>query len=95
MVVTGDLPPLDYIGADGIPAGFNTAVLAEIGRRLGVNIELVSMQAGSRTLALTSNTADAVFWYMETPGATDDLPEELLFSDPYFSWDIWLYIRKA
>jgi len=95
VVVTGDLPPLDYIGADGVPAGFNTAVLAEIGRRLGANIELVSMQTGSRTLALTSNTADAVFWYMETPGAADDLPEGLLFSDPYISWDMWLYIRKA
>ncbi|MDO5456094.1 MAG: hypothetical protein Q4F25_04155 [Eubacteriales bacterium] len=65
MVVTGDLPPLDYIGADG------------------------------GTLALTSNTTDSVFWYMETPGATDDLPEGLLFSDPYISWDIRLYIRKA
>ena len=95
VAVTGALPPMDYVAPDGTPAGYTTAVLAEIGRRLGVNIELVSMQAGSRTLALTSNTADAVFWYMETPGATDDLPEELLFSDPYFSWDIWLYIRKA
>lgn len=53
------------------------------------------MQTGSRTLALTSNTADAVFWYMEKPGATDDLPEGLLFSDPYISRDMWLHIRKA
>lgn len=95
VAVTGDLPPLDYIGPDGIPAGFNTAVLAEIGRRLGVNIELVSMQTGSRTLALTSGTADAVFWYMEMPDVHNDLPEGLLFSDPYISWDIWLYFRKA
>lgn len=95
VVVTGDLPPIDYIDADGTPAGFNTAVLSEIGRRLGANIELVSMQTGSRTLALTSGTADAVFWYMQTPGMTDDLPEGLLFSDSYLDWDIWLYIRKA
>ena len=27
--VTGDLPPLDLVLADGTPAGFNTAVLAE------------------------------------------------------------------
>jgi len=95
VVVTGDLPPIDYIDADGAPAGFNTAVLAEIGRRLGVNIELISAQTGSRTMALTSGTADAVFWYMETPGMPDDMPEGLLFSESYLDWDIWLYIRKA
>ena len=72
-------PPIDYIDADGAPAGFNTAVLAEIGRRLGVNIELISAQTGSRTMALTSGTADAVFWYMETPGMPDDMPEGLLW----------------
>ena len=95
VAVTGDLPPLDYVGEDGIPAGFNTAVLAEIGRRLGVNIELVSMQTGSRTLALVSNTVDAVFWYMDLPSIPADLPEGILFSDPYISWDMWLHIRKA
>ncbi|MBE8953933.1 MAG: transporter substrate-binding domain-containing protein, partial [Quinella sp. 1Q7] len=35
--VTGDLPPLDLILADGSPAGFNTAMLAEIGKRLNRN----------------------------------------------------------
>lgn len=95
VIVTGDLPPIDYIDADGTPAGFNTAVLSEIGRRLGVNVELVSMQTGSRTLALTSGAADVVFWFMKTPEVFEDLPEGLLFSDSYLDWDIWLYIKKA
>ena len=95
VAVTGDLPPIDYIGADGVPAGFNTAVLAEIGRRLGVNIELVSMQAGSRTLALTSESADAVFWYMWSPTVANDTPEGVVLSDSYLSWDMWLHISKA
>ena len=95
VAVTGDLPPIDYIGEDGIPAGFNTAVLAEVGRRLGVNIELVSMQAGSRALALTSGTADAVFWFMWSPTVNNDTPEGLVFSDSYLSWDMWLHINKA
>ncbi|MBQ7488095.1 MAG: transporter substrate-binding domain-containing protein [Clostridia bacterium] len=95
VAVTGDLPPLDYIGADGIPAGFNTAVLAEIGRRLGNNIELVSLNTGSRTLALISNTADVVFWYMDLPSTPYDMPDGLLFSDAYISWDIWLHVQKA
>lgn len=36
--VTGDLPPLDYVSADGTPAGFNTAMLAEVAKHLGKNI---------------------------------------------------------
>lgn len=95
VIVTGDLPPIDYIGADGVPAGFNTAVLAEVGRRLGVNIEPISAHTSSRTLALTSHTADAVFWYMDRPTSNLDQPDGLVFSDPYLSWDLWLHIRKT
>jgi len=95
VVVTGDLPPIDYIKADGTPAGFNTAVLAEIGRRLGVNIELVSMQTGSRAMALMSKAADTVFWFMDRPGFDDDAPEGLVFSDPYLDFGLWLHIQNV
>ena len=40
VAVTGDMPPIDFVAPDGVPAGFNTAVLAEIGKRLKINIEL-------------------------------------------------------
>ena len=30
FVVTGDIPPVDYVAEDGTPAGFSTAVLAEL-----------------------------------------------------------------
>ena len=70
VAVTGDLPPLDYIAADGTPAGFNTAVLAEISRRIGKNIELVSVDAGGRATALASGAVDVVFWArVNTPKA--------------------------
>ena len=95
VVVTGDLPPIDYIEADGTPAGFNTAVLAEIGRRLEVNIELVSMQTGSRAMALMSNAADAIFWFMDRPGFDDDAPEGVILSNPYLDWSLWLHIQNA
>ena len=62
VAVTGDLPPMDYIAADGTPAGFNTAVLAEISRRIGKNIELVSIDSGARATALASGSVDVVFW---------------------------------
>lgn len=62
IAVTGSLPPMDYVAADGTFAGFNTAVLAEIGRRLQKNIELVQVDSIGRALALSEGTVDVVFW---------------------------------
>ena len=62
VAVTGDLPPLDFVNADGTPAGFNTALLAEISKRTGKNIELVQVDSGARAAALTSKQVDVIFW---------------------------------
>ena len=62
IAVTGSLPPMDYVAADGTFAGFNTAVLAEIGKRLQKNIELVQVDSVGRALALSAGTVDVVFW---------------------------------
>ena len=62
VAVTGSLPPLDYVAPDGAPAGFNTAMLAEIGRRMGKNVELVQVDSIGRAAALASGAVDAVFW---------------------------------
>lgn len=62
VAVTGALPPMDYVAADGTSAGFNTAVLAEIGQRTGKNIEIVVVDSLGRAAALASGTVDAVFW---------------------------------
>ncbi len=62
VAVTGSLPPMDYVAADGTFAGFNTAVLAEIGKRLQKNIELVQVDSVGRALALSKGTVDVVFW---------------------------------
>ena len=39
VAVTGDRPPMDYVSAGGAPLGFNTALIAEIAKRLGVNMQ--------------------------------------------------------
>jgi ABC-type amino acid transport substrate-binding protein len=70
IAVTGSLPPMDYVAADGTFAGFNTAVLAEIGKRLQKNIELVQVDSIGRALALSEGTVDVVFW---TRGPSDSL----------------------
>ena len=60
--ITGDLPPMDYIAPDNTPAGFNTALLAEISKRIGKNIELVQIHSAARSSALASGVVDVVFW---------------------------------
>ena len=62
VAITGALPPMDYVAPDGSFAGFNTAILAEIGRRLQKNIELKQVDSVGRALALAEGTVDVVFW---------------------------------
>ena len=62
VAVTGSLPPMDYVAADGTPAGFSTAVMAEISRRIGRNVEFVVVDSVGRATALSSGVVDAVFW---------------------------------
>jgi len=99
VAVTGDLPPFDLILADGKPAGFSTAVLAEISRRLGKNIELVNVDSGARATILSSKGADVVFW-VSVPKDSNlipadvDKPAGVAISDPYFSDEIVHVAKK-
>ena len=95
VAVTGDLPPVDFIGEDGLPAGYSTAVLAEIGRRLRVNIALINVSAGARTAALVSGKADVVFWYEVNKSLEfqPDVPDEVILSEPYLSWDKFIHLK--
>lgn len=93
FAVTGDVPPIDYIDPSGTPAGFNTAVLSEMGRRLGKNIELVQVYSSiGRSLALSSGMADAAFWtrsrnYLKELIADQSIAENMMVSDlPLKSW---------
>ena len=60
--VTGDLPPMDFVAANGKAAGFNIALLTEIANRAQVNFEFVQIETGARAMALSSGKVDAVFW---------------------------------
>lgn len=62
VAVTGCLPPMDYVAPDGTVAGFNTAILAEIGRRIGKNIQFTQVDSAGRALALSTGNVDVVFW---------------------------------
>jgi len=79
VAITGALPPMDYVAADGTPAGFNTALLAELGKRLNVNFEPVQVDSLGRAAALASGNVDLVFWTNgsnEKGGGAGKTPEE-------------------
>lgn len=93
IAVTGDLPPLDFVSADGKAAGFNTAVLAEISKLIGKNFELVQVDSGARAAALTSKQVDVVFWAVvpltDSLAPPDcDKPEGVILTAPYFTNEI-------
>ena len=90
IAVTGDMPPMDVILSDGTPAGFNTAFLAELSQRVGVNFEPVSVESSARAVALSSGVVDALFWTRGTYDANDstllyplDNLEGIVISAPY------------
>ena len=88
VAVTGDLPPLDLVLADGKPAGFNTALLAEISKRINKNIELLDIDGDARAAALTSGRADVIFWAIipvDDRPKDIDTPEGAVLSEPYFT----------
>ena len=90
--VTGDLPPLDFVSADGKPAGFNTALLSELGKRLQKNIEVIDIDSAARAAALTAKTIDISFWAI-IPSNKDipfdiDKPQGVELSAPYFKDEI-------
>ena len=86
VAVTGDMPPIDFIAEDGIPAGFNTAVLAECAKLAKINIELINIDSTARAAALVSGRVNVVFWFQTIPVGNIDVPEGIILSEPYYNW---------
>ena len=68
--VSGDVPPMDYVSESGNPAGFNTAMLAELARRESLSVEIVQIDSGARFAALASGRVDLFFWQSRASGLT-------------------------
>lgn len=59
VAVIGDLPPMDYISADGTPAGFNVALLNAISEQTGCTFEIVQLDADA---CLSARRAEKLTW---------------------------------
>lgn len=91
VAVTGDLPPMDYVSAAGIPAGFNIELLSKISEKANININIMTIDTGARITALSTGRADVVFWSCTNscpdhpdfdPGV--DIPAGTIVTEPYF-----------
>ena len=95
VAVTGDRPPMDYVSAGNEPMGFNTALIAEIARRLEINVQFVPVDCGARSMALSSGACDIVFWmeigdFENWEGADkEDQPDYTIVTEPYLSVPLW------
>lgn len=68
--VSGDMLPLDYIATDGRPAGYNVAILTEIGKLLKINFEFVSIEMQAKFAALQSKKIDVIFFHVQSENTT-------------------------
>lgn len=100
VAVTGDRPPMDYVSAGGESLGFNTALIAEVAKRLELNIEMVSVTSAARGIALATSVCDIVFWmevgdFENWEGADlEDQPENTVVTEPYLSVPLWWAVLK-
>lgn len=91
--VTGDLPPMDYVAADGVPAGFNVALMNAIGEAMDVSFTFVQVDSEARLSALSAGKIDVIFWYGNVQGYTSER-EDLSITDEYYT-DMVSYVTKS
>ncbi|MDR0708735.1 MAG: transporter substrate-binding domain-containing protein [Spirochaetaceae bacterium] len=90
--INGDLPPYDYISADGKPSGFNVALMGELSRVLGKNIQFVTIPSDARFSALLSKNTrrmDLFFWFYGNLNV-----DSLVLTESYAEVDECILIRK-
>lgn len=96
VALTGDLPPIDFVAPDGTPAGFNMALISEIGKRAKLNLDVSDIEAGARSAALASGRADVILWYRVTENYEHqpDVPSGVILSEPYYYLTKFVHVRK-
>ena len=92
--VTGDYIPLDYMAADGRPAGFNVALLSEISELLEINFELVSIESQAKFSALQSRRIDVIFSQTYNQQVASLFSDRVIMTRSYFTDDGACFLVK-
>ena len=86
--VTGDIPPVDFVDASGVPAGYNVNLMNQIGALLGRPVSFVQITKGAALMALATNRIDILFWQEQALSEdviamVGDLSDSVFITDPY------------
>lgn len=66
--ISGSLPLVDYVAADGQASGYTKAFAAALSRKLQANVEFVQILPDAKVSSLLSNKIDAYLWhFLDTP----------------------------
>ena len=77
-----EFAPFEYVDDNGEIAGIDVDIMNEIGKDLGVTIEMQGMEFDALVPSLASGKLDATIAGMSI---TDERKQSVLFSDPYFT----------
>ncbi len=95
--ISGEYPPLDYISADGKPAGFNVAIFEKISKLLNINFEFVSIENQARFQALNSKKIDLIFTHFQSNNTEyfDEFKNNTWIGTiPYFTYKGGVFLVK-
>lgn len=73
-------PPFEYLGDDGVPTGFDIALIKAIGEKLGLEVEVQDMEFNA-LVAAVGNKVDVAIAGMTVDG---ERAQTVDFSDPYY-----------
>lgn len=89
--VTGTLPPIDRLDADGEPCGFSVAFLEELEKRTGYHFETVVMGTKDAFTVLNSEKVDLLFAYGTSRNTTPG-KKNYLVTKGYYTMKEYAYL---
>lgn len=90
--VLSELPPWGFVDASGKNVGYDVDVAELIGKKLGVKVELVSMNVAARIAQVMTGKVDVL---AATMGMYPDRAKVVQFTKPYAALSIIVIAKKA
>lgn len=92
IAMTGQYPPFNFVSESNEVVGFDPAIGAEIGKRLGVKVEIVTTAWDGIIGGLLANKYDAIVGSMSI---TDKRKEVVDFVGPYYRMNRAIFIKQG
>lgn len=92
IAMTGQYPPFNFVNESNEVVGFDPAIGAEIGKRLGVKVEIVTTAWDGIIGGLLANKYDAIVGSMSI---TDKRKEVVDFVGPYYRMNRAIFIKQG